>query len=156
GKGPVYIGPIRTNYMIQVPGLHGRSYRDGELHAIKTIDPELNPIDGVSAAALVIGSPNPLAAVMNAEIARRATDVPEKAEFNFAWLTAPGTSVFLAALLSMMMLRTNRAQVRAVVWRTFLQMRIPIPTICFMLGLSYVTRYAGMDATLGFAFAKTG
>jgi len=25
-----------------------------------------------------------------------------------------------------------------------------------MLGLSYVTRYAGMDATLGVAFAETG
>ena len=25
-----------------------------------------------------------------------------------------------------------------------------------MLGLSYVTRYSGMDASLGFAFAKTG
>ncbi|HEX4592271.1 MAG TPA: L-lactate permease, partial [Gemmataceae bacterium] len=36
------------------------------------------------------------------------------------------------------------------------QMRIPIPTIAFMLGLSYVTRYAGMDATLGVAFAATG
>ena len=35
-------------------------------------------------------------------------------------------------------------------------MKIPIPTIAFMLGLSYVTRYAGMDATLGFAFAATG
>jgi lactate permease len=81
---------------------------------------------------------------------------PEKAEFNFAWLTAPGTAVFIAALLSMLMLRTSTRQVGAVVHRTFLQMRIPIPTICFMLGLSYVTRYAGMDATLGFAFAKTG
>jgi lactate permease len=35
-------------------------------------------------------------------------------------------------------------------------MRIPIPTIGFMLGLSYVTKYAGMDATLGVAFAETG
>jgi len=35
-------------------------------------------------------------------------------------------------------------------------MRIPIPTIAFMLGLSYVTKYAGMDATLGVAFAATG
>jgi lactate permease len=35
-------------------------------------------------------------------------------------------------------------------------MKIPIPTICCMLGLSYVTRYAGMDATLGYAFASTG
>jgi lactate permease len=35
-------------------------------------------------------------------------------------------------------------------------MKIPIPTIALMLGLSYVTRYAGMDATLGVAFASTG
>ena len=39
---------------------------------------------------------------------------------------------------------------------TVRQMRLPIPTIAFMLGLSYVTRYSGMDATLGVAFARTG
>jgi lactate permease len=32
-------------------------------------------------------------------------------------------------------------------------MRIPIPTIALMIGLSYVTRYAGMDGTLGYAFS---
>ncbi len=81
---------------------------------------------------------------------------PEKAVFNFAWLTAPGTAVFVAALLSMAMLRMNGGQIWAVTKRTFFQMRIPIPTIAFMLGLSYVTRYSGMDATLGYAFAATG
>jgi lactate permease len=80
----------------------------------------------------------------------------ETAEFDFAWLTAPGTAVFVAALLSMVMLRMNGTQIRAVVRRTVFQMRIPIPTIACMLGLSYVTRYAGMDATLGVAFAETG
>jgi lactate permease len=86
----------------------------------------------------------------------RGEQKPEKAEFNFAWLTSPGSAVFASALLSMLMLRTSLAQVGAIFRRTFLQMRIPIPTICFMLGLSYVTRYAGMDATLGYAFANTG
>jgi lactate permease len=81
---------------------------------------------------------------------------PEGALFNFAWLTAPGTAVFVAALLSMLMLRMNFKQVAWVFKRTFVQMKIPIPTIAFMLGLSYVTRYAGMDATLGIAFAGTG
>jgi L-lactate transport len=81
---------------------------------------------------------------------------PETADFNFAWLTAPGTAVFAAALLSMVLLRMNGRQVVWVFQRTFFQMKIPIPTICFMLGLSYVTRYAGMDATLGYAFAGTG
>ena len=47
-------------------------------------------------------------------------------------------------------------QIGVVMRRTIVQMKIPIPTIAFMLGLSYVTRYAGMDATLGVAFANTG
>jgi lactate permease len=80
----------------------------------------------------------------------------EKAVFNFAWLTAPGTAVFLAALASMALLQMNGGQIGRVFQRTFFQMKIPIPTIAFMLGLSYVTRYAGLDATLGFAFAHTG
>ena len=80
----------------------------------------------------------------------------EAALFKITWLTAPGTPVFCAALLSMVLLRLSPAQVLAVFRKTIYQMRIPIPTIACMLGLSYVTKYAGMDATLGVAFAETG
>jgi lactate permease len=156
GRGPVWLGPVKTNYMVAVPALHGESYRDPQLHPIKTVDRELKPVTAAEAAALVVADSNPLAAAVNANLARRLTDVPEKAEFNFNWLTSPGTAVFAAALLSMLMLRMNRAQVGRVFWRTCQQMKIPIPTIACMLGLSYVTRYAGMDATLGIAFANTG
>jgi L-lactate transport len=85
----------------------------------------------------------------------KATDL-EKAEFEIPWATAPGSPVLAATLVSMVMLRMNSNQVRRVLRQTVWQMRIPIPTIAFMLGLSYVTRYAGMDATLGVAFAATG
>jgi L-lactate permease len=156
GKGPVTFGPFRTNYVLKVPGLHGLSYRDGELHPVRTLDPTLKPVLAEESACLVLASQSPLDAVVSGSIAQSMTDVPEPATFNLAWLTAPGTGVFIAALLSMLMLRMNRAQVSAVVRRTFFQMKIPIPTICFMLGLSYITRYAGMDATLGYAFANTG
>jgi lactate permease len=156
GKHPVWAGPVQTNYMLKFPGLDGQSYRDRELHSIKTVNHALNAVSAHEAAALVVGSPGPFAASMNAYVARRMTDVPEKAEFNCAWLTAPGSPVFVAALLSMLMLRMSWRQVGRVFHRTFIQMRIPIPTICFMLGLSYVTRYAGMDATLGYAFANAG
>jgi lactate permease len=88
--------------------------------------------------------------------ASRGEQNPEGALFNFAWLTNPGTPVFLAAIISFAMLRMNGGQIRRVFAKTLFQMRIPIPTICCMLGLSYVTRYAGMDATLGIAFAGTG
>lgn len=83
-------------------------------------------------------------------------NTPEKAVFDFAWVTAPGTPVFLAALISMVLLGMKPRQVGAVFKRTAIQMKVPIPTIACMLGLSYVTRYAGMDATLGIAFAGTG
>jgi lactate permease len=80
----------------------------------------------------------------------------EKAIFEFKWLTAAGTPCVVGALLSALVLRTPRR----VLWRTLVKtmhnMKIPIPTIACMLGLSYVTKYAGMDATLGVAFASTG
>jgi lactate permease len=85
-----------------------------------------------------------------------ATPEREGAVFKFVWLTAPGTPVLFAAIVSIWMLRMTRRQVWSVVRKTIHQMRVPIPTIACMLGLSYVTRYAGMDATLGIAFAETG
>jgi len=81
---------------------------------------------------------------------------PEKAEFMCIWVTAPGSSVFLAALLSVPLLGMSWREFGSVFGETVRQMKIPIPTIMFMLGLSYLTRYAGMDATLGVAFAQTG
>jgi lactate permease len=81
---------------------------------------------------------------------------PERAVIEFNWLTAPGTPVLLSVVLSMLMLRPSFAQIRRVVRKTCVQMKVPIPTIAFMIGLSDITRYAGMDATLGVAFAETG
>ncbi len=147
GPGPVKVMPgLSTNYQIAVPTLHGKSVRD----------PELHPIRMEQTAALMVSSGQPLFAVANSYMARELSPRPEGALFNFPWLTAPGTPVFMAALASIMMLGMSRAQVWKVFKRTFYQMKIPIPTIAFMLGLSYVTRYAGMDATLGYAFANTG
>jgi len=80
----------------------------------------------------------------------------ENAVFKFPWATAPGSPVFLAAAISMLFLRMSRRQVGTVFRKTCVQMKVPIPTIACMLGLSYVTKYAGIDATLGVAFAETG
>jgi L-lactate permease len=142
----VYLGPVRTNYMVPIPGLHRAAHRDAFLH----------PVRAEQAAALVLGGTTPLDIAFRLRLAEVVAPRAEAAEFNFAWLTAPGTAVFLAALVSMLLLRMDRKQVAWVFRRTCLQMKIPIPTICFMLGLSYITRYAGLDATLGIAFAGTG
>jgi lactate permease len=80
----------------------------------------------------------------------------EPAVFKFNWLTTPGTSVFLTALILLALLRVNRDQLRQILARTARQMAIPVPTIVCMLGLGSVTRLAGLDATLGMAFKHTG
>jgi lactate permease len=146
GRGPVHLGKFRTNYLVPIAVLDLQSYRDPKLHVVKV----------EQAAVLPLGSTNALTAVANLSLAGRLAPQPERAEFNFAWLTSPGSGVFAACVVTMLMLRMNLGQVRRVFRRTFFQMRIPIPTIAFMLGLSYITRYAGMDATLGIAFAGTG
>ncbi len=81
---------------------------------------------------------------------------PEKAVFNFNWVTTPGTSVMVTALLTLLIYRVNREQLLKIVRRTAHQMALPVPTIVCMLGMAYVTRYSGMDATLGLAFRHTG
>ncbi len=146
GHGPVMLGPIQTNYRIPVAGLDKQSHRN----------PRLHPVTSEQAALLTLGSATPLGAALDVQMAQRLAPKPESAVFNFAWLTAPGSAVFIAAVLSMILLRMNLWQIGRVFRRTVYQMKIPIPTIACMLGLSYVTRYAGMDATLGIAFAETG
>ena len=82
--------------------------------------------------------------------------VHEAAIFRFNWLTTPGTSVFVTLLIVLPMLKVTREQMREAARTTYRQMFIPVPTIVCMLGLGYVTRYGGMDATLGMAFKNTG
>jgi lactate permease len=146
GPGPVAIGPLHTNYGVVVPTLHQQVSRDATLH----------PVRMEQAAVLPLAGSNLLETAIQFQVAQRIYPRPEGALFNFPWLTSPGTGVFLAAVLSMLLFRMNRRQVVNVFRRTCWQMKIPIPTIACMLGLSYVTRYAGMDATLGVAFAGTG
>ncbi len=81
---------------------------------------------------------------------------PEAAEFKINWLSATGTSIFFASVLSAFWMRVRPAMFGRIFLRTFREMRFPLLTIALMLALAYVTRYSGMDATLGLAFTKTG
>ena len=94
--------------------------------------------------------------VQRDEKMRSKPDEREKAVFDFRWLTASGTSVLAAFALSALVLGATPSQVGRSIRVTAVQMTEPLPTIAFMLGLAAVTKYAGMDATLGHAFAQTG
>jgi lactate permease len=85
-----------------------------------------------------------------------AKPTPESAVFNLNLLSATGTAILLAALVSgLQMGFSPRALAREYV-RTLGVVRYSLLTIAAMLALGYTSRYAGLDAILGLAFAKTG
>jgi lactate permease len=81
---------------------------------------------------------------------------PEGAVFNINWLSAAGTGVFVAALLSGLVLGMNGRQWKEAFLRTLKRMKIPVLVIGQVLGLGYLTRYSGTDAVLGLAFTNAG
>ena len=81
---------------------------------------------------------------------------PEAAAFVINWISAAGTGVLMAALLSGLALRLSAAQWKEAVARTARRMRVPSLVIGQVLGLGFLTRYAGTDAVLGLAFTSAG
>jgi lactate permease len=81
---------------------------------------------------------------------------PEAARFVINYLSAAGTGVFVAAILSGLALRMTAAQWKEAVRRTLNRMKIPVLVIGQVLGLGFLTRYAGTDAVLGLAFTSAG
>ncbi len=81
---------------------------------------------------------------------------PEKAVFNFNWLTATGTSVLLASVLSAVWLAISPKRFARTLWRTLRVLAWPLFTIAAMLAIAYTTRFSGTDATLGLAMTMTG
>jgi lactate permease len=81
---------------------------------------------------------------------------PERVQFTFNWLSAPGTATVLAAILSGLFLRLSGAQWQEALGRTARRLRVPVLVICQVLGLASLTRYAGTDAILGLAFTASG
>jgi lactate permease len=71
-------------------------------------------------------------------------------------LSASGTGVFVAALLSGLALKLSPSQWGEAVRRTARRLVIPILVIGQVLGLGFLTRYSGTDAVLGLAFTGAG
>jgi lactate permease len=84
------------------------------------------------------------------------TPEPEKAVYELAWLSAPGTGIFLAAVVSAYWLGVRPRQFSVILGYTAYRLRWPLFTIACMLAIAYTTRYSGIDATLGIAFTRTG
>lgn len=83
-------------------------------------------------------------------------DKPEPAIYNFNWLSATGSGILLAAMISAWFMKISRRMFFRIAGLTLHKLRWSLLTIACMLGVGYITRYSGMDATLGLAFTRTG
>jgi lactate permease len=84
------------------------------------------------------------------------TPTPEAAVYTFNWLSATGTSLLLTGLVSGLFLGFSLGELGKILGGTLVRVRWSLLTIAAMLALGFSTRYAGLDATMGLAFASTG
>jgi lactate permease len=84
------------------------------------------------------------------------TAAPEAAVFNLNWLSATGTAILLAALVTGFAIGCRPADLARTYVATLKRAGTSLITIAAMLALGYTARYAGQDAILGLAFAHTG
>jgi lactate permease len=85
-----------------------------------------------------------------------ATPSPTAAVFAWTPLSATGTALLLTAIASALYLRLRPAEIGRIFLGTLRRVKTSLLTIAAMLAIAYTSRFAGLDASMGLAFASTG
>jgi len=80
----------------------------------------------------------------------------EAAVFNINILSATGTGILIAAIISGLFMGYSVLELGRSYVKTIYVVRYSLLTISCMMAIGFVTRYSGSDATLGLALARTG
>ena len=80
----------------------------------------------------------------------------EPAVWKWGLISATGTGILIAAVIAGFVMGYKVKDMFKTWIETFGIMKYSLLTILAMLALGYITRYGGMDGTLGLAFANTG
>jgi lactate permease len=80
----------------------------------------------------------------------------EAAVFRVVWLSATGSGILIAAIIAGFVMGFRPGQLVRVYGRTLNIVKYSLLTIAAMLAIGVTTRYSGLDATMGLAFARTG
>ena len=81
---------------------------------------------------------------------------PEGAVFNLNWLSATGSGIFVAAIIAGFVMGYSPLGMLKQYGKTLYKVRFSLLTISAMMAIGFMTRYGGLDATMGLAFARTG
>jgi lactate permease len=80
----------------------------------------------------------------------------ERAVYRLNWLSAAGTGILVAAVVSIPWLGISWRRAWCIWWENLRGLSTSLGTIAAMLALAFVTRFSGTDVTLGIALTGTG
>jgi lactate permease len=80
----------------------------------------------------------------------------EAAVYSLNWLTATGSGILVAAIIAGLIMGFTPWKLLQIYGKTIMRVRFSLVTIATMLSIGYMTRYSGLDASMGLAFARTG
>ncbi|WJE52556.1 lactate permease LctP family transporter [Bacillus cereus] len=93
--------------------------------------------------------------VMKAEpIVNKPT--PYEAVLKFDILSATGTAILIACIISIIILKMSAKQAVETFAETLQELKMPILSIGFVLGFAFIANYSGLSSTLALALAGTG
>ncbi|MFB5583272.1 L-lactate permease [Bacillus albus] len=93
--------------------------------------------------------------VMKAEpIVNKPT--PYEAILKFDVLSATGTAILIACIISIFILKMSAKDAVATFKETLNELKMPILSIGFVLGFAFIANYSGLSSTLALALAGTG
>ncbi|MRD36013.1 L-lactate permease [Bacillus thuringiensis] len=93
--------------------------------------------------------------VMKAEpIVNKPT--PYEAILKFDVLSATGTAILIACIISMFILKMNVKDAVVTFKETLSELKMPILSIGFVLGFAFIANYSGLSSALALALAGTG
>jgi len=94
--------------------------------------------------------------VIHEAVVNAASGRPMAAVFTFNWLSATGTAILIAALVSVGIAGMRPATAGRLFAATLKSLRAPLVTVGAVLGFAYIGNASGMTTTMGMALAATG
>ena len=76
--------------------------------------------------------------------------------YKFDWLSATGTAIMLAALITIIYLKMKPKEAVSTFFETVNELKTPIYSIGMVLAFAFIANYSGLSATLALALAHTG
>ncbi|MGB7553388.1 MAG: L-lactate permease, partial [Candidatus Korobacteraceae bacterium] len=131
----------------------GKNLMNAPEKTFKSMATWQTPPSKITNPQFIVGGLNNLALRVPPVVAK---PTKEPAVFGLNWVSATGSGILVAALISGLIMGLSIPTIFSIYGRTLMKVRFSLLTIAAMMAIGFMTRYSGLDATMGLAFARTG